>query len=115
MVAVDVGGKSRSDVKVRPGKPTSKLFRSAFSNVVSVGENSAAWAKATSSLVRSTWLTMWVLWVGSAIASCCCQLDGAGMCWRALAGTWTGTDHSRVLGFRFPWRIMSSWYVMFTL
>ena len=47
MVAREVGGYLRSDLAVSPGKFTRKPRLSADSNVVSTGENNAAWAKVT--------------------------------------------------------------------
>ena len=47
MVAREVGGYLRNDAAVSPGKLTRKPRLSANSNVVSTGENNAAWAKVT--------------------------------------------------------------------
>jgi hypothetical protein len=96
MVATLVGGKSRRDARVRPGKPTSRLLRTAFCNVVSVGENNAACANATNSPVLRTWFTICVLcWSGATV--------GAG---GTVVGSSTGTDQSRVVGLRCPLRIV---------
>jgi hypothetical protein len=81
------------------------LFRTAFWRVVSVGENSAAWANATSSAVLSTWLTMWVLWEVGVV-------DGST---GIAGGSSTGTDQRRVLGFRRPLRIVALRNLMSTL
>lgn len=56
-VAAVTGGKSRSVLAVSPGKSCKKLFLTAFVRVVSDGENSAAWANATSSFALLGWLT----------------------------------------------------------
>jgi hypothetical protein len=89
---------------VSPGKPTSRLLRTAFCKVVSVGENNAAWANATNSPVRCTWLTMCVL---------CCIGSVVGTVGE-IVGISTGTDHSRVVGFLRPLRMVELKYWMST-